>query len=136
MRTRIAMAGWLTVALVLGLAAPLAAATKATDVTPEKAQTLIQDKAKTPNLVILDVRTPEEFSEGHLSGAVNVNIAAPDFQAKLEKLDRSKEYLVYCRSGSRSQQAVRAMEKLDFKSLYHLYQGVLGWQEKKLPLVK
>ncbi len=130
------MARWLTVALILGIAVPVAAATKVTDVTADKAQALIQEKTKAPNFVILDVRTPQEFSEGHLSGAVNVNIAAPDFQAKLEKLDRSKEYLVYCRSGNRSQQAVRAMEHLDFRSLYHMYQGVLGWQDKKLPLAK
>jgi phage shock protein E len=130
------MAGWFTVALLLGIVAPLAAASKATDVTAARAQTLIQEKAKRPEFVILDVRTPQEYSEGHLSGAVNVNSAAPDFQAKLGALDRSKEYLVYCRSGNRSQQAVRAMEQLDFKSLYHMYQGVLGWQQKKLPLVK
>lgn len=130
------MRRWLTVVLVLGVAAPLAAASKAADITANSAQVLIRAKAKTPDFVVLDVRTPEEFSEGHLSGAVNLNSAAPDFQAKLGALDRSKEYLVYCRSGNRSRNVIAAMEKLDFNRVLHMHQGIIGWQQKKYPLVK
>lgn len=110
------------------------AASPVTDLTPAEAQALITARGGQADFVILDVRTPEEFRQGRLAGAVNLNLAAPDFPARLAKLDRTKTYLVYCRSGNRSARAIDAMRQLDFGSLYHLYQGVLGWQQQRLPL--
>jgi rhodanese-related sulfurtransferase len=128
-------AGWLAAILALGIVLP-AAASKATEVSVDRAKAVMEQSAKNPGLVILDVRTPQEFSAGHLRGAVNVDIAAPDFVARLKALDRSKNYLVYCRTGNRSQKAIAAMAQLDFKKVLHMYEGIVGWQKKKYPLVK
>jgi phage shock protein E len=64
--------------------------------------------ARTP----VDVRTPDEYASGHVPGALNLDVQAPDFRTRAAQLDRSKRYLVYCRSGNRSAQAVAAMREL------------------------
>jgi len=120
--------------LVLGVSAPLAAGTRFPEVTVDQARELIQQRAGTAEFVILDVRTPEEFAEGHLSGAVNVNLMAPDFESRLVALNRGKTYLVYCRTGNRSAKAIRAMRRLGFRSAYHMFEGIVGWQKKGFPL--
>ena len=126
---------WATIlALVLGAAAPLAAGTQFPEVTVDQARELIQKRARNDEFAILDVRTPEEFAEGHLSGAVNVNLMAPDFDRRLSALDRGKTYLVYCRTGNRSTRAIQAMDRLGFRSVYHMFEGIAGWQKKGFPL--
>ena len=66
------------------------------------------------NEVIIDVRTPEEFASGHLEGAVNINLQAPDFEEQINALDKNGSYAVYCRSGNRSAEAVSLMENVGF----------------------
>jgi len=77
---------------------------------------------------IIDVRTPEEFAEGHLPGAELIDISAPDFVARIEALDRSATYFVYCRSDNRSGQATALMADLGFESIYELEGGTVGWE--------
>ena len=126
---------WATVfALSLTAAAPLMAGSRLTDVTVDQGRELMQRRAGQTDFVILDVRTPEEFAEGHLTGAVNMNVLTPDFATRLGTLDRGKTYLVYCRTGNRSTKAVQAMERLGFRSVNHMVEGVVGWQKKGLPL--
>jgi rhodanese-related sulfurtransferase len=125
------------VALVLlagAVIAPAGAGSRVTDITVEQARQLIQARSGKAELVILDVRTPAEFTEGHIAGAVNLDVSAPDFEKRLGALDRGTTYLVYCRTGNRSVRAVQAMERLGFGSVYHMTQGIVGWQQKKLPL--
>jgi rhodanese-related sulfurtransferase len=112
----------------------LAAGTRITDVTVNQARELIQKRARNAQLVILDVRTPEEFAQGHLSGAVNVNLMAPDFERRLGALGRGKTYLVYCRTGNRSVKAIQIMGRLGFRSVYHMFEGIVGWQKKGFAL--
>jgi phage shock protein E len=69
---------------------------------------------------IIDVRTPAEFADGHLEGAVNIDVQSPDFDARIASLDPSGTYLVYCRSGNRSAVAVDRMEALGFADLSDL----------------
>lgn len=64
--------------------------------------------------VLIDVRTPEEFAEGHLDGAVNISLQADDFDARIDELDRDGTYVVYCRTGNRSAQAAAAMVDAGF----------------------
>ena len=64
--------------------------------------------------VIIDVRTPEEFTSGHLEGAVNINLQAPDFEEQINTLDKDGSYAVYCRSGNRSAEAVSLMKNVGF----------------------
>jgi rhodanese-related sulfurtransferase len=121
-------------AVLLGATAPLMAGTRTTEVTVSQARDLIQKSAGDAQFVILDVRTPEEFAQGHLSGAVNVNLMAPDFERRLGALDRGKTYLVYCRTGNRSAKAIQIMGRLGFRSVYHMSEGIVGWQKKGFPL--
>lgn len=99
------------------------------DVNPE----IFGSKIGTENTVLIDVRTPDEYAEGHIPNALNINFNAPDFAEQMEKMDKSKIYLVYCRSGARSGRAADLMSSSGFNTIYTLQGGVLGWNE---PLVK
>jgi len=130
-----ALAPLVALALLAGaLIAPAGAGSRVTDITVEQARELIQQRSGTSDFVILDVRTPAEFTEGHIGGAINPDISAPGFEKRLGALDRGKTYLVYCRTGNRSLRAVQAMERLGFRSVYHMNQGIVAWQQKRLPL--
>ena len=106
------------------------------DVTAQEAFTLIQDNRDNPDFVILDVRTPEEFADGHLESAINIDYNADTFRDELDNLDKNKTYLIYCRSGNRSGQALALMEKLNFREVYNISDGIIGWQAEKLPTTK
>ncbi len=82
---------------------------------------------KRPGTVVLDVRTPAEFAEGHLAGAINLDVNAADFRAKLGGLAKDIPYAVYCRSGNRSGTALTIMKSLGFTSTYHLGGGIQAW---------
>lgn len=86
-----------------------------------------------PAAVILDVRTPEEFAEGHLDGAVNIDFYAADFQDTLAGLDSSADYVVYCRSGNRSGQTTAMMSELGFASVHDVNGGIVAWTEAGVP---
>ncbi len=77
--------------------------------------------------VLLDVRTPEEYEEKRITGALNIDIYSPDFQSEIEKLDHSKNYYIYCRSGSRSFHAGLYMAQQGFKNIFNLDSGIIGW---------
>jgi len=69
------------------------------------------------DLIVIDVRTPSEFAEQHLDGALNIDLQADDFVDRISELDRNGNYAVYCRSGNRSGQAVAAMRTLGFTNV-------------------
>ena len=73
------------------------------------------------NAFLLDVRTPEEVEEGYI-------YLGQEFVAELEKLDKTKNYYVYCRSGQRSGQACAIMNKLGFENAYNLVGGFMNWE--------
>ncbi|MBK6680080.1 MAG: rhodanese-like domain-containing protein [Ignavibacteriales bacterium] len=78
--------------------------------------------------VLIDVRTPEENNEKRLPNSINLDIYAPDFHAEILKLDKTKSYYLYCRSGSRSFHAGLFMSQNGFKKIYNLDCGILGWK--------
>jgi len=86
-------------------------------------------------VIILDVRTHEEFIEGHLAGAINIDINLVTFDNEISHLDSAAMYGVYCRSGRRSLVAIDTMQNLGFTKFSHLENGILDWQENGLPLV-
>ncbi len=88
------------------------------------------------DLVILDVRTPEEFAEGRLEGAIMIDFYEADFADQLAELDPNVPYLLYCRSGNRSGQAAAVMEQLGFTDVSDIDGGILSWSDAGLPLVK
>jgi len=81
------------------------------------------------NAVVLDVRTEGEVMQGIIPNAINIDIyKGQGFIYKLEELDKTKNYYVYCRSGSRSRQACSIMNRLGFQNAYNLMGGILDWQ--------
>lgn len=84
-------------------------------------------KISEPGIVLLDVRTPEETALGMIEGAGQLDFEAANFEAEVEKLDKTKTYLIYCRSGNRSGQACKYMAQKGFKNLYNLKGGYLAW---------
>jgi rhodanese-related sulfurtransferase len=102
-------------------------------VSPEEAAAVIANDPD--DLVIVDVRTPEEFTEGHIEDAVNLDIYEPSFADDIAALDRDVPYVVYCRSGNRSAQATSLMADLEFRSVIDVDGGVVAWEEAGLPLV-
>ncbi len=105
------------------------------NITAKEAFDLIQDNKDNPDFVILDVRTPDEFSEGHIENAVNLDYYSEAFKEELEKLDKGKMYLMHCRSGGRSAKVLAIMEELGFLEIYHMTDGMLGWEAEGFPVV-
>jgi rhodanese-related sulfurtransferase len=80
------------------------------------------------NAVILDVRTEDEYNDGIIENAINIDIhKGQDFIAELESLDKNKNYYVYCRSGARSAKACEIMNELGFENAFNLLGGILDW---------
>lgn len=102
-------------------------------VAPEQAAQTIADPPA--DLVILDVRTQDEFDEGHIDGAVLLDFYRDDFAAELATFDPAVPYVLYCRSGNRSGQARAIMDDLGFQSVEDIDGGIVGWQEAGLPVV-
>ncbi len=99
---------------------------------PTKAAALIEDAPE--GLVVLDVRTAQEFAEGHLPGAVNVDFYASDFAEQLDRLQKDVPYVLYCRSGNRSGQTMPIMEQLGFREVHEIDGGIISWYAEGLPL--
>jgi rhodanese-related sulfurtransferase len=104
------------------------------DINPQDAFKLIKDNIDNPNFVLLDVRTPGEFSESHIEGAILINYQSSDFKNKLQELDKTKTYLVYCRSGMRSAGSASTMKSLGFQDVYNMVGGIMEWERWGLPL--
>lgn len=86
--------------------------------------------------VIIDVRTPEEFSQEHIENAINLNYNSEDFSRELGKLDKAKTYLIYCKGGSRSSGALAIMKEQIFMTVYNMFGGITQWKSEGLPIAK
>jgi len=86
--------------------------------------------------ILIDVRTPGEYGQGHLANALSIDIYANDFKSRVGKLDKSKPVFVYCKAGSRSGSAVDMMSDMGFKEIYDLSGGIMAWQQAKKPIEK
>jgi len=86
--------------------------------------------------VLIDVRTPGEFAQGHLANALSMDIYSNDFKSRAAKLDKSKPVFVYCKAGSRSSSAADVFSDLGFKEIYDLNGGIISWQKANKPIEK
>jgi rhodanese-related sulfurtransferase len=87
-------------------------------------------------LVVLDVRTPGEFSQGHIKGAVNIDVSRPDAGEQYKKLDPNFKYMVICRTKNRSGVVTGFLVQNGFKTVYQVTDGIVGWAANGLALVK
>jgi len=88
----------------------------------------IETYKKTPNAVLIDVRTPSEFASGHLENSINLDFDNQNFSLEMQKFDATKTYFVYCRSGNRSGQAIILMKKNGIQDIYELQGGLVSNQ--------
>lgn len=99
---------------------------------PREAAELIEVHQGRDDLVLLDTRTPAEFSRGALPGAVNLALVDPDLAAKLAELSREKTYLIYCLTGHRSTRMLKRMAPLGFERAANLKGGLIAWRRAGL----
>jgi thioredoxin 1 len=90
----------------------------------------------TEKAIILDVRTPEEYQDGHLANAVNMNWNDDAFDKQIKTLDKNSPVFVYCYGGGRSSSAAKELRKQGFTNVYDLKGGMEAWRETGLPEVK
>lgn len=102
------------------------------DMTPQQ----VKKKMAQKGVVVIDVRTPQEWQQGHLKGAVHSNVFDEDFDAKIRKLKPSATYIVYCKSGGRSAGAVERMKKAGLKRVHNMIGGYMEWMALGYPIVR
>ena len=89
-----------------------------------------EELIKDPEVQVLDVRTPEEYTEGHIPGSLNINVKDEHFSTLIDdSLTKGKPVAIYCRSGKRSRTAAEVLVKKGFK-VYNLDKGILNWMEE------
>lgn len=92
--------------------------------------------AKQDDVVLIDVRTPGEFEQGHLENSVNINIASKSFKEEVEKLDKSQPVYVYCAVGGRSAKAAKMLKEMGFEEVYDLEGGIQNWEKSGMKIVQ
>jgi rhodanese-related sulfurtransferase len=83
--------------------------------------------------VVVDVRTPGEYAQGHLKGAKNIDAMNGAFAKEFAKLDKKTPVLIYCKSGGRSGRAAQKLKRMGF-TVYNMQGGIMGWSRQGLPL--
>ncbi|MBI5631571.1 MAG: rhodanese-like domain-containing protein [Elusimicrobia bacterium] len=105
------------------------------DLEPSAAAEMISKNKGSPSFVILDVRTPAEFSESHLEEGVLLDYKESDFKERLAALDKTKTYIVHCAVGGRSARAVQMMRELGIEKAYNLKGGIERWRAEGFPTI-
>lgn len=88
------------------------------------------------NGVLVDVRTPEQYNSECIAGAININVQADDFKSRIENLNKSEAYFLYCGTGKRSAKAMEMMLEAGFKKVYDLKGGLTEWKKKGFPIAQ
>lgn len=120
---------WIVFIVVAACSSPESKNTEKVLLQPDEFKTRIDAGA-----TLIDVRTVEEYAEGHIAGSVNMDINDPGFNDNVQILDKNKQYAVYCASGVRSGKAAEIMRKSGFTKVYTLAGGIKSWKEKGLPV--
>ncbi len=89
-----------------------------------------------PGVQIIDVRTPQEYADGHIQGAVNIPVQQSDYAGRVAQLDPAGTYAVYCRSSARSKGAVTEMRNAGLPNVYELTGGTVAWTADGQPLTR
>lgn len=106
------------------------------EIEPKEVFNILEKNRGNPDFVVLDVRTPEDYDEGHIENAYLLNIKSKDFEDELKKMDKNKKYFVYCRTGRKSRKAVELMEKSGYKEAHGITGGIEKWKSRRLPVEK
>lgn len=96
----------------------------------------LEFKENSEGQTIVDIRTPREFNQGYIKGAININYYDKTFLEEITKLDKSKPIYIYCRSGSRTSSASRKLQKLGFSEVNDLEGGIINWARSQYKIVR
>lgn len=124
----------LSIFLLFSLFVPFYALAEVKNIDVNKAEEYI----KSGKYILVDVRKPEEFKAGHIKGAGNIDYYNEDFETLFEEKykDKNKSYILYCRSGVRSQYSAEILEELGYKNVINMTGGFLAWQDAGKPVEK
>ncbi|MBI4813333.1 MAG: rhodanese-like domain-containing protein [Methanobacterium sp.] len=106
------------------------------NIRPEDAVELIEEMQEDPDFIILDVRTPKEFTDGHIECAVNIDYQGENFTEEIEVGDKEKKYLICCGSGVRAVKAMDIMKDLGYLEVYNILGGIRVWKISGYPLIE
>lgn len=106
------------------------------DISVTEANALIQANASSPDFIVIDVRTADEYATGHLPNTINIDYYLKNFSQEISKLDRTRKYLLYCRTGARSAGARDVMKSLGFTDINNMTGGITAWMAQGYPVVK
>ncbi len=102
------------------------------DVNPKEFKQIINSQ----DVIILDVRTPQEVAQGHIEGCSMINYLDESFLDKLSLVNKSKTICVYCKSGGRSNKACKILQEKGFNKIYQLEGGIMAWENEGLPVTE
>ncbi|MEH6445643.1 MAG: rhodanese-like domain-containing protein [Oceanospirillaceae bacterium] len=105
------------------------------NISVESAKILLDQQSKGSNITLLDVRTEREYLQSHIEGAQKIDFYASSFASEIAKLDKSKHYLLYCRTGVRSAKTLQLMQQLGFEKVYNMQGGIVQWHRQELAIV-
>jgi len=105
-------------------------------VSAKEAADLIDKHNGDDEFAILDIRTSGEFQSGHLAKSIPIDFYSQTFADQLNRLDKTKTFLVYCRTGNRSTKSLELFKELKFQKIYHLASGISAWKSEGFTVVK
>jgi len=95
-----------------------------------------QAQIQNNSVLLVDIRTPQEFQSGHIENAINIDFYASDFLVKMNELPKDKPVYIYCRSGNRTGQAASKLKQLGFPKVVDLKGGIKTWSQINGKLVR
>ena len=105
-------------------------------ISPAEASDLIAKHKNNADFIILDVRTPREFKSGHIEKAILLDYYSKTYTDELKRLDKTKTYLIYCRTGNRTGKTLKMIKNMGFSRVYNMAKGIKGWRSKGFPVTK
>ena len=105
-------------------------------ISPKEASDLIAKHKNNADFIILDVRTPREFKSGHIEKAILLDYYSKMYTEELKRLDKTKIYLIYCRTGNRTGKTLNLIRNMGFSCVYNIDKGIKGWRSKGFPVTK
>jgi len=105
-------------------------------ISPKEASDLIAKHKNNADFIILDVRTPREFKSGHIEKAILLDYYSKIYTEELKSLDKTKTYLIYCRTGNRTGKTLNLIKNMGFSRVYNMDKGIKGWRSKGFSVTK
>lgn len=130
--TTMVLAG--TLLITIAMMGSVLASAQSEDIGVREVYDLIIKNKENSNFVIIDVRTPQEYTDGHIENALNLDYYSENFRDELNELNKERIYLIYCASGNRSSRASSIMEELTFREVYNMLGGITQWKAEGYPV--